>query len=113
MTKPRQPATKKPAAGLPPPPPKVAQSNLEAVQTGDLVVAIQTLCVTLAEMVDVSPATVVAQVAAQYRAALSDWREMTGWKPGDNGDGQSTQPQSKRDELRTRREGRVAKTATA
>lgn len=51
--------------------------NLEAAQSGDRLEALMVLRDTLAEMLDTSEAQVHAQLAAQYRAVLSEIAEIT------------------------------------
>ena len=55
----------------------IMQSNLDAAKTGDRRRALEVLRDTLAEQLDTTESQVHAQLAAQYRATLTDLAELS------------------------------------
>lgn len=73
-------------------------ANVEAAATGDRRKALVALRDTLAEQLDSTEAQIHAQLAAQYRATLTEIDEIDAAKAG--------KPKGVRDELKAKREAR-------
>ena len=80
-------------------------SNLQAAQSGDRREALVSLRDTLAVMLDQTEAQIHAQLAAQYRATLTEIEEIDAARNG--------KPKGVRDELKARRDERSGGRATA